>query len=64
VFTEVVFAPLNGFGFGGAGAFLATAGNFYQVMIFLAIFLILGARFAADVAARYLDPRLLAEARA
>jgi ABC-type dipeptide/oligopeptide/nickel transport system permease component len=59
--SEVVYAPLTGFGFAGPGVNFVTAGNFYQVLIFLAILLILVARFAADVLARYLDPRLLSE---
>jgi outer membrane protein assembly factor BamB/ABC-type dipeptide/oligopeptide/nickel transport system permease component len=56
--TEVVQAPSTGFGF-LRGA--EPSGNFYQVAIFLVVLLVLATRLAADVLARYLDPRMLDE---
>ena len=59
---EITQVGLTGFGIstGGTGP---PVGNFYQVTVFLLVILILVGNLAADVLARYLDPRLIAPSR-
>jgi ABC-type dipeptide/oligopeptide/nickel transport system permease component len=58
--TELLEAGHGGFGFSPAAG--PTAGNFYQVLLFLLVAVVLLSRFAADVLTRWLDPRLVQEA--
>jgi outer membrane protein assembly factor BamB/ABC-type dipeptide/oligopeptide/nickel transport system permease component len=59
---EITQVGLTGFGIstGGTGP---PVGNFYQVTVFLLVILILVGNLAADVLARYLDPRLIGSNR-
>lgn len=58
--SEILQTPGSGFGFRpGPGV----NGNLYQVAIFLVVLLVLVLRLAADILARYLDPRMLEEGR-
>ncbi|MCI4344205.1 MAG: PQQ-binding-like beta-propeller repeat protein [Thermoplasmata archaeon] len=59
---EITQVGLTGFGIstGGTGP---PVGNFYQVTVFMLVILILVGNLAADVLARYLDPRLVAPNR-
>ena len=52
----------SGFGFRGIAPG-QTPQSFYQVTIFLLVFLVLAGELLADVVARYLDPRLLRSSR-
>jgi peptide/nickel transport system permease protein len=56
--SELADTIQSGFGFTGS----VTSGNFWQVLLFLTVFLVLITRFGADVLARYLDPRRRFEA--
>ncbi|HZY69433.1 MAG TPA: PQQ-binding-like beta-propeller repeat protein [Thermoplasmata archaeon] len=60
--SEITHVGRTGFGFSAIGGG-PSAGNFYQVTVFLLVLIILVGNLCSDVLARYLDPRLLGTAR-